>query len=202
MAEDDHQRLQELWEHYRASIQDYDDLTLARWIAQTLGQLKGKVWRLSHPLVGLHRLLASTAHQRAVRVGRLARVPEDFPVCPHCGAPLLPLVTRDSGVDGLICESCGGVAVTVEEMPEPLRGLLADWSQRYRPVHDVAHWEDAQRRQCPDYERAYQDAAEQAEQLLLELSGEILPQALEHYPAIVWEDHDECLDVRPDDILP
>jgi hypothetical protein len=25
---------------------------------------------------------------------------------------------------------------------------------------------------------------------------------LEHYPAIIWEDHDECLEVRPDDINP
>ena len=27
-----------------------------RWLSQTLGQLAGKVWRLSHPLLGAYRL--------------------------------------------------------------------------------------------------------------------------------------------------
>ena len=31
---------------------------------------------------------------------------------------------------------------------------------------------------------------------------ELVPRFLEHYPAIVWEDHDECLEVQPDDINP
>ena len=26
------------------------------------------------------------------------------------------------------------------------------------------------------------------------------PKLLEHYPAIVWEDQDECLEVRPEDV--
>jgi hypothetical protein len=202
MAEDDQERLQELWEHYRSSINDYDDLTLARWISQTLGQLKGRVWRLSHPLVGLHRLLATTAHKRALRTSRLAQVPSDYPLCNSCGAPLLPLVTRDVAEDGLVCETCGTSAIPLADLPAELRGPLQDWAARYAPVHEVAHWTDAQRARSRDYDKAYQEAAEEAETLLLELSGQILPVALDHFPAIVWEDHDECLDVRPDDVIP
>lgn len=202
MADNDHERLQELWEEYRISINDYDDLTLARWIAQTLGQLKGRVWRLSHPLVGLHRLLATTAHKRSIRVSRLAQVPSDYPACPQCGAPLLPLVTRDVAEDGLICETCGATALAFSELPSDLQMPLQEWAERYAPVHAVAHWNDAQRARCKDYEKSYQEAAEEAEQLLLELCSQILPAALDHFPAIVWEDHDECLDVRPDDIIP
>jgi len=202
MAEDDHERLQELWEQYRISINDYDDLTLARWISQTLGQLKGRVWRLSHPLVGLHRLLATTAHKRAIRVSRLAQVPADYPPCSQCGAPLLPLVTRDASEDGLVCETCGASAVPFNELPSDLQQPLHEWAARYAPVHAVAHWDDAQRARSKDYDKAYQEAAEEAEQLLLELSSQVLPAALDHFPAIVWEDHDECLDVRPDDIIP
>lgn len=201
MPEDDNERLNQLWEDYRQSIQGYDDHSLARWIAQTLGQLKGGVWRLSHPLVGLHRLLATTAHKRGIRIARLASVPQDYPPCPCCGAPLLPLVTRDLADDGLICETCGGSAVPFNDLPEDARQPLAQWCRRYAPVHDVAHWDDKRRATCGDYEKAYQDAAEKAEDLLLELSGELLPPLLEHYPALVWEDHDECLDVRPDDVL-
>jgi hypothetical protein len=201
MAEDEHERLHELWEEYRTAINDQDDLTLARWISQTLGQLKGRVWRLSHPLVGLHRLLATTAHKRSIRVARLAQVPADYPPCPACGAPLLPLVTRDVADDGLICETCGGTAVVFADLPPELRIPLQAWSLRYAPVHAVAHWDEAQKQLHSDYDKAYQEAAEQTEDILLELSTRILPPALDHFPAIVWEDHDECLDVRPDDVI-
>jgi len=30
-----------LWKEYSLGFRDFDDLTLARWLAQTLGQLKG-----------------------------------------------------------------------------------------------------------------------------------------------------------------
>jgi hypothetical protein len=36
---------------------------------------------------------------------------------------------------------------------------------------------------------------------LLGFAGKTLaPKLLDHYPAIVWEDQDECLEVRPEDI--
>ena len=38
------------------------------------------------------------------------------------------------------------------------------------------------------------------EELLATAGREIVPKFLELYPAIVWEDQDECLEVRPEDI--
>ena len=43
--------LDQLWKEYILAFRDFDDLTLARWLAQTLGQLAGNAWRLSHPLL-------------------------------------------------------------------------------------------------------------------------------------------------------
>jgi len=202
MAHDDHERLQSLWEEYRKPINTYDDPALARWISQTLGQLNGQAWRLSHPLVGLHRLLATTAHRRSLRVARLAQLPAGFPTCPHCDSPLLPLITRDVLDDGLVCETCGGSAVPFSDLPEEAREPLRQWAGTYAKIHAVAHWEETEKALHGEYEKAYQQAAEQAEDLLRELAREHLAPLLEHYPALVWEDHDECLDVRPDDVIP
>jgi hypothetical protein len=32
------------------------------------------------------------------------------------------------------------------------------------------------------------------------VGSKLVPQLMEHYPAVIWEDQDECLDVRPEDI--
>jgi len=52
MAFESESPLDALWKEYARAFQDWDDLTLGRWLAQTLGQIEGKAWRLSHPLVG------------------------------------------------------------------------------------------------------------------------------------------------------
>ena len=67
MATDPESPLDKLWQEYSLVFHDFDDLTLARWQAQTLGQLEGRVWRLSHPLLGAYRLAAQTAHDRRLR---------------------------------------------------------------------------------------------------------------------------------------
>jgi hypothetical protein len=61
--------LDRLWQEYEAVFRDFDDLMLARWMAQTLGQLEGRAWRLSHPLVGAYRLAANHAHTLAHQHG-------------------------------------------------------------------------------------------------------------------------------------
>ena len=38
--------LDSLWREYRDVFQHWDDLTLARWLSQTLGQFDGRVWRI------------------------------------------------------------------------------------------------------------------------------------------------------------
>ena len=77
--------LDSLWQEYARVFRDWDDLTLGRWLAQTLGQLEGRAWRLSHPLVGAYRLAAKIA-SRPPNVAQASR---------HlarrlCGIALLP----------------------------------------------------------------------------------------------------------------
>jgi|SRR5882724_6074456 len=200
MAFNPESRLDALWQEYSQAFNDFDDLTLARWLAQTLGQLEGRVWRLSHPLLGAYRLAAQLAHQRQVWLKRLATPPSGYAESPCCRAPLLPLLTRDVRDSGLICQHCGETLVPFDEIPEPPRTALADWAVKYAPVHAVAHWDDKQRKAAGNYDDAYDEAAEQAEDLLGLAGRQLMPQLLEHYPAVVWEDQDECLAVQPEDI--
>ena len=199
MAQDE-SPLDLLWKEYGKVFRDFDDHTLARWLAQTLGQLQGRVWRYSHPLFGSFRLAAQLAHERQVWLKRLATAPPDYPESPCCRAPLVPLLTRDVLESGLICQHCNGTAVPFDEIPNVLQGVLRDWAAGYAAVHAVAHWDDRQRKRVGDYDKAYEDAAEKAETLLAELGFEIAPKLLEYYPVILWEDQDECLEVQPEDI--
>ena len=75
-----------------------------------------------------------------------------------------------------------------------------EWAQKYSPLHAVAHWDDAQRKKSRNYDGALDDAADDVEELLAAAGKTIVPKFLEFYPAIVWEDQDECLEVRPEDI--
>ena len=192
--------LERLWSEYSGVFREFDDLTLARWMSQTLGQLQGRVWRFSHPLLGAYRLAAELAHERQVWLKRLANPPAAYPEAPCCRAPLLPLFTRDILESGLVCQHCSGTAVAFEDIPEELQRLIKPWAEEYAPIHAVAHWEDRQRKSVPDYDAAFEQAASQAEALLGKAGREILPGFLEIYPAIVWEDQDECLEVRPEDL--
>jgi hypothetical protein len=177
-----------------------DDLTLGRWLAQTLGQLQGSAWRNSHPLMGAYRLAAQLAHEQQVWLKRLANPPAAYVESACCRAPGLPLLTRDVQESGLICQHCNETLIPFEEIPEELRGPLGAWATEYAPVHAVAHWDDRQRKGAGNYDRAYEEAAQQAEQLLAHAGAVLAPKLLEHYPTIVWEDHDECLEVRPEDV--
>jgi hypothetical protein len=173
---------------------------LCRWLAQTLGQLQGKSWRISHPLIGAYRLAAQVGHDRQIWLKRLVTAPSVYFEAPCCRAPLLPLLTRDVKDTGLICQHCGDTAVPFEEIPETSRADLDKWAAEYAPVHAVAHWDDRQRKSTGNYDRAYEAAARQAEALLAQAGEKLSVALLEAYPAIVWEDQDECLEVRPEDV--
>lgn len=193
--------LDALWREYGALFQPFDDLTLARWMAQTLGQIEGKAWRLSHPLLGAYRLAAQVGHERQVWFKRLANPPVAYSESPCCRAPMLPLLTRDVRDAGLICQHCNDTLVPLEDIPAPLCEELKDWAKEYDPVHAVAHWDDRKRESCPNYQQALEDAASQAEQLLIHAGTVLAPKLAELYPAVIWEDQDECLEVRPEDVL-
>ncbi len=189
-----------LWKEYSSVFRDFDDSTLARWLAQTLGQLEGRAWRLSHPLLGAYRLASQLAHERQIWLKRLANPPPNYCESHCCRAPMLPLLTRDVHDAGLICQHCSDTLVAFEEIPVELQGGLESWASQYSPVHGVAHWDDRQRKSAGDYDRAYEKAAAEAERLLARAGSELAPKLLEFYPAVVWEDQDECLEVRPEDV--
>jgi len=192
--------LDRLWREYSQAFRNLDDLTLGRWLAQTLGQLQGSVWRNSHPLMGAYRIAAQLGHDRQVWLKRLVALPAAYTESSCCRAPGLPLLTRDVRESGLICQHCNETLIPFEEISEELRGPLGAWAAEYAPVHAVAHWDDRQRKGTGNYDQAYENAALQAEQLLAQAGGTLAPKLLDHYPAIVWEDHDECLEVRPEDV--
>jgi hypothetical protein len=110
------------------------------------------------------------------------------------------LLTRDVRESGLICQHCSESLMPFDEIPGEIRGELEAWAAQYEPVHAVAHWDDRQRKSSGNYDRAYEDAAEKAERLLAQAGGQLAPKLLAHFPTIVWEDQDECLEVRPEDL--
>ncbi len=188
-----------VWREYGRAFRAFDDITLARWCSQTLGQLHGKAWRMSHPLVAALRLAAHAAHERSIWQQRLVNIPLGYAVAECCGAPLLPYLTRDVGEQGLCCLHCNETAIPLAQLPDAAAKALQEWSRRYAPVHEVAHWEE-KRVNRPDYDQKLEDAAHAAEELLVELAEDIVPLVLDSVPAILWEDQDECLEVRPEDI--
>ena len=192
--------LDRLWKEYGNEFTTIDDLTLARWMSQTLSQLQGRAWRLSHPLVGLYRLLSQLGHERGVWLKRLASVPAGYPEASCCRSPLLPLFSRDVLASGLICQHCGETAIAFDDLPPALAPSLRSWCEEYGSVHDVAHWEDAQRQRSSNYEEEFDRAASKSEVLLATARDALVPELLEHYPTLLWEDHDECLEVRPEDL--
>jgi hypothetical protein len=192
--------LDRLWKEYSLAFQDWDDLTLARWMSQTLGQLEGRIWRMSHPLLGAYRLVSQLAHDRQVWFKRLVTIPSAYVEAACCRAPLLPLLTRDLGESGLVCQHCGETCVAIEDVPSDLQAEARAWAENYQAVHAVAHWDDVQRKSTKSYEGRLEEAAREAEKRLAEVGGELAPKFLDFYPAIVWEDQDECLEVRPEDI--
>ena len=200
MAFENESPLDSLWKEYGRAFKDFDDLSLARWLAQTLGQLEGKAWRLSHPLVGAYRLAAILAHERQVWFKRMATPPAAYAESPCCRAPFLPLLTRDVRESGLICQHCNETLLAFDDIPTEVRGDLEAWARDYPPVHAVAHWDDHQRRRTRDYEHAFETAAESAERLLIYEGQVLAPKLLNHFPALIWEDQDECLEVRPEDV--
>jgi len=193
--------MDKLWEEYQLPFKDFDDTTLARWLCQTLGQLEGKLWRMSHPLVSAYRAAAESAYDRQVWQKRLASPPPAFLPSECCRAPLLPIFTRDILNSGLLCQHCGATTMEFQDLPDAIKEPIEDWAEDYAAIHAVAHFDENQMRGVVDYDEAFEKAASQAELLLSRLPSEILPPLLDYFPAVLWEDQDECLEVEPKDIV-
>jgi hypothetical protein len=190
-----------LWQQYGLLFQRFDDLTLARWLVQTLGIFAGGLWPYSHPLVGAYKLAAQTGHQRQIWLKRLVDIPNPFMLAECCRSPLLPLATRDVVESGLICMHCNETAIPFNDLPQDIQTTLKSWSDEYGKLHQVAHLEGAAKAAVGDYDDALDAAADQASRLLRRAVDRVFPQLLDQYPAVIWEDHDECLEVRPEDLL-
>ncbi len=190
-----------LWQDYSLLFQRFDDLTLARWMAQTLGQLQGHLWRMSHPLVGSYRLAAMVSLDRQIWYQRLVNMPPDFQVTECCRAPFVPMVTRDVLENGLVCVHCSRTGEPLEKVQDKEAvENLSQWAETYAPIHGVAHWDEERRKSHKQYEQAFEQAAQESERQLSYLGSTLAPPLLDYYPMVLWEDQDECLQVRPEDI--
>ena len=87
-----------------------------------------------------------------------------------------------------------------DELPIELRVILEPWAKEYEPIHAVAHWDDRQRKRVGNYDGAYENAAQSAEKLLSIAGRDLAPKLLDSYATVIWEDQDECLEVRPEDV--
>jgi hypothetical protein len=190
----------QLWKGYSRVFMEMDDLTLARWMAQTLGQFSGQAWRLSHPLMLAYDLAAHAAHDRQIWLKGMGIIPADYIAAECCRAPLLPMLSRDVFDVGLVCKHCGETGVKFDDLPEDLKPGMDKWSADYDEIHSVAHWEDDGKKLPPDYDTLFELAAQSAEKLLAQAGSQLAPALLELYPAVIWEDQDECLEVRPEDV--
>ena len=179
---------------------EMDDLTLARWMAQTLGQFSGQAWRLSHPLMLAYELAAHAAHDRQIWLKGMGIIPAAYIAAECCRAPLLLMLSRDVFDVGLVCKHCGETGVKFDDLPEDLKPGMDKWSADYDEIHSVAHWEDDGKKLPPAYDTLFELAAQSAEKLLAQAGSQLAPSLLELYPAVIWEDQDECLEVRPEDV--
>lgn len=200
MAHSGEDALEDLLAEYGRLFRDFDDLTLARWMSQTLGQFQGRELRLSHPLVAAYRLAATAGNDRMVWHKRLVSLPLTYPVSECCGAPLLPLLSRDVLESGLVCLHCNEPAMAFDDLPAELQPMLRGWAEEYAPVHAVAHWDETRQKREGDFDQAFEEAASKAEALLAFAGNQLVPRLLEGFPAVIWEDQDECLEVRPEDV--
>ena len=189
-----------LWKEYSRVFMEMDDLTLARWMAQTLCQFSGGVWRLSHPLLLTYELAARAAHDRQIWLKGMGIVPADYIPTECCRAPLFPVLSRDVADVGLVCKHCGETCVFPEDLPVEIQPKLIQWAEKYDEVHAVAHWEEDGKSIPQDYDKHLEAAAVKAEKYLLENGDQLAPKLLDFYPAVAWEDQDECLAVRPEDV--
>ncbi|MEE2948244.1 MAG: hypothetical protein VX392_07985 [Verrucomicrobiota bacterium] len=189
-----------LWSQYSQVFVEMDDLSLARWMAQTLGQFSGQVWRLSHPLMLTYELAASAAYERQVWLKGMAIIPSGYMPAGCCRAPLLPVFSRDVLNTGLLCKNCNEMCVAFDDLPEELKPRIEKWATEYDTAHAIAHWEEDNIKLPPDYEQVLEMAAQTAVGLLADAGTGLVPALLEFYPAVAWEDRDECLEVLPEDI--
>ena len=114
---------------------------------------------------------------------------------------MVPVFTRYVLSSGLMCHQCGETAIEFADIPEVLKPGTQSWASEYAGIHEIAHYDEDRLRQIADYEQMFEQAATDAETFLAMAAKELLPKFVEYYPAVIWEDQDECLEVEPKDII-
>ena len=143
---------------------------------------------------------AKAAHERQIWLKGMGIVPADYIAAECCRAPLFPVLSRDVAEIGLVCKHCSEACVQPEDLPVEMKSSLVQWAKQYEKVHAVAHWEEDGKRLPHDYEKQLEAAAIKAEKYLRENGDKLAQELLDYYPAVAWEDQDECLSVRPEDL--
>ena len=111
------------------------------------------------------------------------------------------MVTRDVLENGLVCVHCSRTGEPLEKVQDKEAvENLSQWAETYAPIHGVAHWDEERRKSHKQYEQAFEQAAQESERQLSYLGSTLAPPLLDYYPMVLWEDQDECLQVRPEDI--
>ena len=192
----------DLWHEHMRALKSWDDLSLARWLNQTLGQLFERSWRASHPLVLAYRLGAAVAHQRDLWNRRILSIDAHYQPTDCCRAPSIPFVTFEACTHGIYCSCCGEVLLMIEELEASLASSFKHWSSHYEAVHSVAHWSEEERKRYGDYDEALDRASARAVPLLSRFGYQLVPRFLQTFPTVFWEDSDHCLDILPEEIPP
>ncbi|MDD2708983.1 MAG: hypothetical protein PHV34_13435 [Verrucomicrobiae bacterium] len=192
----------ELWQEHAKALRTWDDLSLMQWTNQVLCQLHERSWRASHPFVMSYRLALTVIQQRDLWSRRLVSMSSHYQPAECCGAPSIPLVSHDICKYGLYCSNCGTELAELAGFPPGIVKTFNAWGAAYETYHQVAHWPDDKRRKKDDYEAAMETAREKALPLLSQLGFSLAPRFLEFYPAVFWEDGDDCLDIIPEDLTP
>lgn len=192
----------DLWQEHARALRSWDDLLLARWLNQTLGQLVDRCWRASHPLVVAYRLGATVAHQRDLWNRKPIPMNSQFLSAACCGAPTIPFVSFEICTHGIYCSCCGDILATLEDVSKDLRNSIQHWGKVYETSHHVAHWNEEERRKHGDYDKMLDRACDEAVPLLARLGYELSPRLVGQWPVVIWEDADHCLDIIPEDIAP
>jgi hypothetical protein len=192
----------DIWGEHLQAFKTWDDLGLARWLNQTLGQLHDHCWRASHPLVMVYRLAAAIAYQRDLWNRRIFPMNEKFSEAACCGSPAIPFVSFEIATHGIYCSCCGSVLEDVGQLPGNLPERFKQWARKYDPLHEIAHFDEVRQRASSSYEEELNHAANDASPLLAELGYQLAPQLLGLYPVVIWEDSDHCLDILPEEIAP
>ena len=87
---------------------------------------------------------------------------------------------------------CGQQMVALDKIKnQQLVEKLSQGAESSAPIHAVAYWGEWRRKSQDQYEHVFDEATQKSEAQL---------SYFDDFPLVIWDDQDECLQVRPEDI--